>query len=84
MHENLGKDVIIRVHSVKGVCEYHHEPDQEFQHPFFGICPYALHTLWPFIVTMRFNGKIPWEKENKLKISCPNPNDLVVFEISTE
>ncbi len=78
---NLGKNVIIKVVSVKGKCDYNHKPGQEFQHPFVGLCPYALNTLWPYIVTKRFGGKIPWEKKNKLKISCPNPNDLVVFEL---
>ncbi|MHA2431287.1 MAG: TIGR04076 family protein [Promethearchaeota archaeon] len=82
MNPNLGKNVEIKVINVKGKCEYNHEPGQKFEHPFFGICSYAMHTLWPYIVTKRFDGKIPWEKNNKLKICCPNPNDLVVFELS--
>ncbi len=54
----------------------------KFEYPFVGLCPYALHTLWPYIITKKFNGKIPWERNNKLNISCPNPYDLVVFELS--
>jgi len=82
MDVNFGKDVIIKVASVKGRCDYGHKKNQEFKHPFLGLCPYALHTLWPYITTKRFNGKIPWEKNNKLRISCPNPDDLVVFELT--
>lgn len=81
---NLGKDVIIKVVSVKGKCECGHKKNQIFKHPFSGLCHYALHTLWPYITAKRFNGKIPWEKDNKLRISCPNPDDLVVFEMSVK
>ena len=81
MDPNLGKNVSVKVTSVKGKCDYGHVPGQEFQHPFFGLCPYALNTLWPYIVTMRFDGKIPWETDGKLQINCPNPNDLVLFEL---
>lgn len=82
MDANIGKDIIIEVVSVKGSCDYSHKKGHKFTHPFIGLCPYALHTLWPYITTKKFGGKIPWEKNNKLKISCPNPSDLVVFEIS--
>lgn len=81
---NLGKTVVIKVKQVKGKCECGHKSGQKFDPPFTGICPYALHTLWPYILTKRFDGKIPWEKNNKVRISCPNPDDLVVFELSTK
>ena len=82
MDKNLGKNIIIKVISVKGRCDYGHKKNQIFEPPFLGLCPYALHTLWPYITAKRFGSKIPWEKNNKLRISCPNPDDLVVFELS--
>lgn len=80
MIKNIGKKITIKVLSVKGKCEYGHKKNQEFSHPFIGLCPYALHTLWPYITAKRFGAKIPWEK-GSLKLSCPNPDDLVVFEV---
>jgi len=84
MDKNLGRNVVVKVVSVKGKCDYGHKRGQIFKHSFLGVCPYALHTLWPYITTKRFGGKIPWEKDNKLRISCPNPSDLVIFELSTK
>lgn len=84
MNKNLGKNVIIKIISVKGKCDYVHKPGQEFQHSFTGLCPYALHTLWPYITAKKFGGKVPWEKGGKLRISCPNPSDLVIFELSVK
>ena len=81
MNKGLGKNVAVKVVSVKGKCDYNHKKGQFFKHPFLGLCPYALHTLWPYITTKRFSGRIPWEKKGKLKISCQNPDDLVVFEL---
>ncbi len=82
MDKNLGKNIIVKVISVKGKCDYNHNKGQIFEHPFIGLCPYAMHSLWPYITTKRFSGKIPWEKDGKVKVSCPNPDDLVVFEVS--
>ncbi len=82
MEKNLGKSIVIKVVSVKGNCDYSHKKGQVYEHPFTGLCPYALHTLWPYITAKRFGGKIPWEKDGKIKVSCPNPDDLVVFELS--
>jgi len=81
MERNLGKKVIIKVISIKGKCEYSHKKGQIYEYPFTGLCPHAMHTLWPYITTKRFGGKIPWEKNGKVKVSCPNPHDLVVFEL---
>ena len=82
MDKNLGKNIMISVVNVKGNCDYRHKKGQNFEHPFTGLCPYALHTLWPYIIAKRFGSKIPWEKDGKLKVCCPNPDDLVVFELS--
>ncbi len=84
MDVNLVKDLTIKVVSVKGKYDYSHKKGQIFKNPFIGLCPYALHTLWPYITTKRFGGKISWEKRGKVRISCPNPDDLVVFELSTD
>ena len=84
MDANLGKNIIVKVVSIKGKCDCSHKKSHKFEHPFIGLCPYALHTLWPYITAKRFGAKIPWERNNKLRVSCPNPNDLVVFELSSK
>ena len=85
MDMKLGKKVTVKVISVKGKCEYSHRKGHKYEYPYTGLCPYALHVLWPYITTKIGGGIIPWEeKNNKLHISCPNPDDLVVFELSTK
>ena len=81
MDKKVGKKVTVKVISVKGKCEYLHKPGHIYEYPFTGLCPYAMHTLWPYITTKRFGGKFPWEKKGKVRVSCPNPDDLVVFEV---
>lgn len=79
--KNSGKSVILKVVSVKGNCEYGHRKGHVYHEPFIGLCPYALHSLWPYIVAIKFNAKVPWAKKGKIKVCCPNPDDLVVFEL---
>jgi hypothetical protein len=36
----------------------------------------------PFTTALRFGGDVPWESEPGLaRICCPDPDNLVVFEI---
>ena len=81
MDAGIGKNIVIRVVGVRGKCDYNHKKGQKYEHPFMGLCPYAMHTLWPYITTLRFGGRFPWQKNGKIRISCPNPDDLVVFEL---
>lgn len=49
------------------------------------FCGWAFATLWPFITPLRYGGKLPWESdESKAHVSCPDPENTVVFEIIRE
>lgn len=47
-----------------------------------GMCSWAFHSLFPFIVTLRFGGSFPWESEGEVFACCPDPNNPVVFRLS--
>ncbi len=47
-----------------------------------GMCAWAFHSLFPFIVTLRFGGDLPWESEGEAFACCPDPNNPVVFRLS--
>ncbi|MGC8721689.1 MAG: TIGR04076 family protein [Caldisericaceae bacterium] len=49
------------------------------------FCGWAFVTLWPFITPLRYGGTLPWERNpDKAYVSCPDPDNTVVFEISRE
>ena len=46
------------------------------------ICRWAYNSMFPFITILEYDGTIPWEPDpNKAVISCPDPHNVVVFEI---
>ena len=46
------------------------------------ICEWAYHSLFPFYSMLKFDGTIPWEPDpNKALVSCPDPHNVVVFEL---
>lgn len=49
------------------------------------FCGWAFVTLWPFITPLRYGGELPWEPDkNRARVSCPDPDTTVVFEIERE
>jgi uncharacterized repeat protein (TIGR04076 family) len=49
------------------------------------FCGWAFVVLWPFITPLRYGGSLPWEKDpKKTFVSCPDPDNTVVFEITKE
>lgn len=79
----------IRVVSVKGHCAANLKVGDTFEIDSNGqpvpvqFCGWAFVTLWPFITPLRYGGTLPWEKDpNKAYVSCPDPENTVVFEIS--
>ena len=49
------------------------------------FCGWAFVSLWPFITPLRYGGTLPWEKDpDKAYVSCPDPENTVIFEISRE
>jgi uncharacterized repeat protein (TIGR04076 family) len=78
-------DVIARVISQRGICAAEHKTGDEFavgeQIP-PNFCPWAFHSLFPFIQVLAFGGSFPWEKDrDKASVACPDPENPVVFEL---
>jgi len=49
------------------------------------ICEWAYHSLFPFYSMLKYDGTIPWEPDpNKALVSCPDPHNVVVFELRRE
>ena len=52
---------------------------KENQVPF---CVWAFNSMFPFISAMKYGAKFPWEpKKNVAYVSCPDPDNTVVFKI---
>lgn len=49
------------------------------------VCPMALFSLYPTTYLMRFNAVCPWfkewEKGESYRVSCPDDENRVVFEL---
>lgn len=46
------------------------------------ICRWAFNAMFPFLVVLEFGGTLPWEPDpDRAFVSCPDPHNVVVFEI---
>lgn len=45
------------------------------------ICNSALVAIFPEILALRLGAEIPWAKEGKVKVACPDAENPVIFEI---
>ncbi len=79
----------IKVVETKGKCTANLKVGDEFEIDNNGqpvpvnFCGWAFVTLWSFVTPLRYGGTLPWEKDpNKAYVSCPDPDNTVVFEIS--
>jgi uncharacterized repeat protein (TIGR04076 family) len=80
----MGKIVEIRG---KGQCSYGHEVGQVFEFSEMGspICQWAQNSIFPFFTALKFGGKFPWSEDpDRLQIACPDPDNVVVFELWRE
>ena len=46
-----------------------------------GLCAWAFNSLFPFATVLRFGGSLPWEDAGRACVSCPDPDNTVVFEL---
>jgi uncharacterized repeat protein (TIGR04076 family) len=78
-------NVIAKVISQKGTCEAKHKVGDEFvigQQTPLKLCSWAFYSLFPFAQVLQFGGSFPWEQDrNKTTVACPDPANLVVFEL---
>lgn len=76
--------VTAEVKSIKGKCPYHKVGDKV---EFIGnevkgrICLIALHSIYPMVFGLEFGATYPWSKDPVTLQACPDPLNLVVFEI---
>lgn len=77
--------VIAKVVSQQGTCVAGHRIGDEF---LIGdktppaMCSWAFYAAFPFVSTLQFNGSFPWEEDTeKAIVACPDPTNLVVFEL---
>ena len=50
-----------------------------------GLCSWAFNSLYPFATALRFGGSLPWEPvPGRALVSCPDPENTVVFELRAE
>ncbi len=46
------------------------------------VCRWAYNSMFPFLTVLEFGGALPWEPDpKKAFVSCPDPHNVVVFEI---
>ena len=85
MTEEEMYEVVAKVISQKGTCDWHHKVGDEFPIGEKGppsMCPWAFHTLFPFASVLQFGGSFPWESDrDKATVACPDPANPVVFEL---
>jgi uncharacterized repeat protein (TIGR04076 family) len=46
-----------------------------------GMCLSAFNSLMPFVMTLRFGGNFPWERDGEATVCCPDPEVVNVFRL---
>ena len=70
-----------------GICSYGHQAGEVFEFSEMGssICQWAANSIFPFFTALKFGGRFPWSKDpDRIQISCPDPDNVVVFELWRE
>jgi len=49
-----------------------------------GMCAWAFNSILPFITTLRFNGRFPWREKPMARVCCPDADNPVVFQVSSD
>ncbi|MCP4580295.1 MAG: TIGR04076 family protein [candidate division Zixibacteria bacterium] len=77
-------DIEIKEIRGQGTCPSGHKIGEVFHMGDGKLCPWATHTIMPFATALRFGGEVPWrdKDKDKIEISCPDPDNVVVFRLS--
>ncbi len=73
-----------RVVSIEKSCSAGHEVGDAFEintHKTGGLCGYCYHDLFPTLMCICMDGKIPWQDSEEFKYECPDRYNLVTFEV---
>jgi uncharacterized repeat protein (TIGR04076 family) len=47
-----------------------------------GMCAAAWNAIQPYVVALRYGGKMPWSGEAEMSACCPDPANPVVFKLT--
>ena len=75
---------VAKVESIKKNCSAGHKVGDTFQintHETGGICGWCYHDLFPTLMTLAMDGKIPWQDPDEWTYECPDRHSLVTFNI---
>jgi len=83
------KKVLIKVKSVKGLCEakYKVGDSWEIKNNVFipeNFCMHAFYVLYPWIQTLRMGGEVPWNINGEIEVPCIDKDNLVIFSLKCE
>ena len=74
-----------KVESIEKNCSAGHEVGDFFEintHKTGGICGWCYHDLFPTLMTLCMDGKIPWrDDQDEWIYECPDRYNLVTFRI---
>jgi uncharacterized repeat protein (TIGR04076 family) len=78
--------VKVTVESIRGICTAGFQVGdywilQKYTPP-MEFCGMAFLTLYPSIRSLVFDGKIPFAKNNVLRVACPDAKNCTVFSVS--
>lgn len=74
--------VKIKVLEVKGDCGAGHSVGEEWVVQRFtpdGFCGSAYCSIYPDLKVLVFDGKIPWERDGKVRVCCSDCKNTVTF-----
>lgn len=75
---------LAKVESILKSCSAGHKVGDEFEintHKTGGICGYCYHDLFPTLMNMCYEGKIPWQNNEEFTYKCPDSYNLVTFNV---
>ena len=81
----IGDIVTAKVLSVKGTCNAGHKEGDEFEiscHNPAGLCGFFYHNAFPKLQAFQFGAQLPWWKDNKTEIFCPDLRNMVTIELT--
>jgi uncharacterized repeat protein (TIGR04076 family) len=80
--------VIAKIIHIDGTCSMGHKLGEEFiidDSTPKGMCSWAFYTIFPFYSVLKYGGTFPWEENpDKAIIACPDPQNIVHFELKRE
>lgn len=75
----------IRISSIAGECQAGHYVGEKIlidNVTLSGyLCPHALHSLWPYVITLQMGGKFTWGDGDCTDIACPDAQNRVIFNV---